>query len=518
MLCRFYCVQAILHDREQLAARPTVSPQSHLLLQVLDAHAWRMSGGYRTVLLSKQNSQLSRQAWPQPQLPRRCSQPSRPQTLVTAMAKPAANIDAVRAEFSKAGISDTVIAKVLKYKPYLRWDPDTKLRPALQLWLKHLSRQQLSERLNKFQKLLLHTPEDCGDVYLWLASVGIDANRIQQKAPRVIARQLNEVQSTVQAIQQGLLLMDEKLPDFFKQHVCSLQYSPDRVAHTLQVVAELLAVPVASKEMREVIMVCNERLFDPDPAEVHRQVSFFCKEFKGGQHVAKSALKHHVYLVSESTMRTRAAELRGMLGWTEGELNTCLDASPQLLTRKPATVANNIQKLQTHSFTSDQAVKIYTSRPALAGYDWRSPVNVEKLDYLTLILQVTTAKLVSNSVLLTASLEQKLGPRAEFAYRSRAVPLDTPLVVTGFASQVTYLSDPNFAAKFNAASTTPPLIYDADFKRHWKHRWGFLKCEMGLSTAEISACRALLYTSLPDTLAPRWRFLTSLQATLAIWV
>ena len=34
---------------------------------------------------------------------------------------------------------------------------------------------------------------------------------------------------------------------------------------------------------------------------------------------------------------------------------------------------------------------------------------------------------------------------------------------------------------------------------------------MELSVADISACRALLYTSLPNTLAPRWRFLSLLQ-------
>ena len=38
---------------------------------------------------------------------------------------------------------------------------------------------------------------------------------------------------------------------------------------------------------------------------------------------------------------------------------------------------------------------------------------------------------------------------------------------------------------------------------------------MRLSTAEISACRDLLYISLPSTLAPRWRILTSLEATQA---
>ena len=501
-----------------MTPRPTASIQGNLLLQVLDAHAWQMPSGCRTVLLSKQKRtcQLSRHAWPHPQLLKQCSQPSRPSTLLAAMAKPAANTDAARAEFAKAGIPDEVISKVLKsYKHYIRWDPDTKLRPALQLWLKQLGSQQLSERLGKYPPLLLHTPEKCKDVCLWMASVGIDAERVQQKAPRAMARQLDAVQSTVQAIQQGLLLTDEHLSAFFKRHVHSLKYSADHVAHTLQVVAELLAVPVASEEMRKVILVCSEGLFVQDPAVLRRRISFFCKEFKGGQHAAKAALRHHVYQVSEGTMKARAAELKAMLGLTEAELDTCLNASPGTLGLLPATVANNIQKLQTHGFTSAQAVKIYTLQPTLSGYDWSSPSNVEKLEYLTLVLQLTTAQIASNPVLLGNSLEQRLGPRAEFAYRSQAVPPDTPLAVLGLASCLSKATDAQFAARLNLASTSPPLIYDAEFKRHWQHRWAFLKHEMGLSIAEISACRALLFTSLPITLAPRWRLLTSLEAAQA---
>ena len=248
---------------------------------------------------------------------------------------------------------------------------------------------------------------------------------------------------------------------------------------------------------------------------IHQRVSFFCKEFKGGQHATKSALKQHVYQVSEGTMRAHAAELKTLLGLTTDELNTCLNASPLFLGRKPVTVANNIQKLQRYSFTPAQALHIYASRPNLAGYDWNSPLNIEKLEFLFLILQLTTAHIASNPALLSSSLEQKLGPRGKLLYRSRAVLPDTPLAISGYASYVTAFSDVKFAARFDVTSTAPPLVYDADFKRHWKHRWGFLKCEMGLSTAEISACRALLYTSLPDTLAPRWRFLMSLEATEA---
>ena len=463
-----------------------------------------------------QRYQLKQQTCLNPQLPRCHSQSSRPQTSLAATAKPAVQAEAVRAEFSAAGISDEVVANTLKkYPPYLGWPIHTKLRPALQLWLKDLSSQQLSERLDKYPKLLVRTPQECTDVYLWLASLGVDAERIQQKLPVVIGRKLNEVQSTFQTIQTALELTNEQLPAFFKQHYFGLQYSSVRVSQTLQTIAELLAVPLAAEEMHEVMKATGHELFDQVPAVLHDRVSFFCKDFEGGQHAAKAALKQGVYRVSADLLRERAAELRTMLGWTEEECNRALSSNPRILTYQPSTVATNIQKLQAHNFTSVQALDIYASYPSLAGYDWNSPLNVDKLEYLTLILQLSRARIASRPQLLGASLAHKTGPRTEFIYRSRASTPDMPLGLLGCSSYVDSWSDARFAAKFNILSACPPLVYDETFKQHWWQRWTFLRHEMGLSAAEICGCRALLFTSLPNTLAPRWCFLMRLEAAQA---
>ena len=87
--------------------------------------------------------------------------------------------DAVQAEFAKAGISAEVTRKVLKrYKPYLNWDVETKLRPALQLWLQELGSKQLSEQLQKTERLLCCTPKERSEVYSWLVSKGVNAARV----------------------------------------------------------------------------------------------------------------------------------------------------------------------------------------------------------------------------------------------------------------------------------------------------------------------------------------------------
>ena len=474
-----------------------------------------MTGAPVRMPMTTQRAQLNRQAWLH-ELPRDRSQQGRSPTLLAATIKPAASTDAVRAEFIEAGIPDEIITETLKqYEVYLRWDLDTKLRPALQLWIEHLGSQQLSERLDKYPRLLLHLPEESIDVYLWLADKGVDVDRIQQKAPQVMARDLKEVQNTVWAIQQALELTDEQLPAFFERHFYSLLFSPEHVARILHTVAELLALPVASKKMQEVIMVCGQRLFKHDPAVVHHRVSFFCKEFKGGQHAAEAALRRNVYQMTTNTMKAHSAELKVMLGWTEDELHRSLNSVPQILGQKPSTVANNIQKFQKHNFTSTQALEIYASAPSLAGYDWSSPSNLEKLMYLSLVLQVSTTELVSMYRLLVASLVSATGPRSEFLYRSRAIPCDVPLRQSKLSSYIVSGSDARFAARFNKPSASPPLMYDEEFKQHWQQRWTFLRHEMGLSVADISACRAVLFTSLPNTLAPRWQFLTMLEAVQA---
>ncbi|KAL3162615.1 hypothetical protein ABBQ38_008662 [Trebouxia sp. C0009 RCD-2024] len=456
---------------------------------------------------------LQRQRWPKLQLPVRCLTLSNSMGTPAAKSKPAANGEAAKAEFCRAGIPDEITAKVLGwYQPYQRWDIDTKLRPALELWVKQLGSQQLSARLQKAPLLLCHTPEECSDVYLWLASIGADAERIQQKVPRVMARPLDKVQSTVWALQEALRLRDDQLPAFLKRHPYSLLNMPEHVSQTLHAIAELLAVPVTSVEMQKFVMRCDERLFTKNPATLSQLVSFFCKEFGGGQRAARAALRYNIYQVSAETMKARAAELRALLGWTEDELNQGVTRHPMILTLRPSTVASNMQKLQAHSFSSIQAMNVFALCPVTTGYDWSSTANKEKLMYLRHVLQLSQAKLTSRPQLLCASLARIIGPRSEFLYACKGISPDIALTTYSY---LVNLSDAKFAARFNNLSASPPLVYDDQFKRHWQQRWTFLICEMGLSYADICACRLLLQTSLLNTLAPRWHFFILLETAQA---
>ena len=156
--------------------------------------------------------------------------------------------DAVWVEFAKAGISAEVTQKVLKqYKTYLSWDVETKLRPALQSWLQELSLEQLSQQLQKVPCLLLCTPEEHTEVYSWLVSKGVNAARVQQKAPGVMRKELKAVQSTFEALQQAAAFSDKQMCTLLHKHSVALSCGPERVLSTLMVVSALLETPLTSQ-------------------------------------------------------------------------------------------------------------------------------------------------------------------------------------------------------------------------------------------------------------------------------
>ena len=142
--------------------------------------------------------------------------------LITSDAKltSAGKSAAVQAEFAKAGVPAEVTQKILKqYKYYLNWDIETKLRPALQLWLQELGSPQLSQQLQKVRGLLVCTPIERNEVYLWLISRDVNAARVQQKAPGVMTRDIRAVQSTFEALQQAAAFPDTQMCALLHKHL-----------------------------------------------------------------------------------------------------------------------------------------------------------------------------------------------------------------------------------------------------------------------------------------------------------
>ena len=168
---------------------------------------------------------------------------------------------------------------------------------------------------------------------------------------------------------------------------------------------------MASLEVQKTVMSCNQRFFSRAPAQIHQSVSFFCKEFGGGQRVAKAALKGHVDGLSEETMKTHAADLKAAFGWSDLDLTKKLNQCPQILKSQTSTIDQHVKELQMLGFTHHQAQRICATHPRLAQLNWTSQVTHDKLQFVLHVLQMTPAEISARPVILTYSLAKQIGPR-----------------------------------------------------------------------------------------------------------
>ncbi len=438
--------------------------------------------------------------------------------LRTSAAKSASagKADAVQAEFAKAGISAEVTQKVLKqYKPYLNWDVETKLRPALQSWLHELGSKQLSQRLQKVTHLLVCTPEESNEVYLWLVSKGVNAARVLQKAPIVTSRKIRAVQSTFEALQQAAAFSDAQMCTLLHKHSIALAHRPEYVLDTLQAVSATLGMPMNSGSFRQIIIDAHPRLFVQKSATLRQRVAFFCQMYATGAHVSRTAFTSGVFVTPEAVIQTRAAKLQEQLGWDSEQLKQNLSALPSILTAEPATLARNVQEMQAVGFSQTQVWAMCTQQPALLALHWTSDTNVEKLQFLTSLLHLTLDDIVARPHLMAYSVSSHLGPRVWFMCQTGVIEAPNTVITSGLFGYVFGYSRAQFSTRFSSPPSNSSMVFDSAFTDHWKQRWKFLRQHMKLSVETIAAHQDLLLTNLPDRLAPRWQLLSRIASEQA---
>jgi len=433
--------------------------------------------------------------------------------LSTSAAKSASagKTDAVQAEFAKAGISAEATHEILdQYKTYLNWDIETKLRPALQSWLQELGAEQLSQQLRKVRRLLACKPQECSEVYLWLSSKGVNAERVQQRAPYVMTRDIRAVQTTFEALQQATAFSDAQIYTLLHKHSVALAYGPERVLRTLQAVSTMLGMPMTSESFRKVIIGAHHRLFLQSPDSLHQRVTFFCQTWATGTHVARTALTMGVFATPEPVMRTRAAKLQNQLGWDSEKLKQKLSAFPRLLCSEPSTLARNFREMQGAGFSQTQVLAMCTQLPALLGVNWTSAKSIEKVQFVTLLLGLSLEDIAVRPHLLAYSVSGFIGPRVWFMYQTGAIEAPSSMTTSGLLSYVSSCSKARFLKRFSSPASNPSMVFDSAFIDHWRQRWEFLTQHMKLSVETIAAHQDLLLTSLPDRLTPRWQLLSSI--------
>lgn len=420
---------------------------------------------------------------------------------------------AVRNAFAKAGLSDQTSDKVLsRYPCYLRWNVDAKLNPALQQWLQELGPTELPTRLQQNPQLLLSNPAKAKVVSLWLKSQGVDAAQIQDKESRIFARNLSAIQESVSVFREVARFSNEQVPRLLHRHFAALQCEPRRILQSLECVARLLGVPVASDKLRSVV---KKRLFRASAVTLERRIMWFCETLGVGSSVAERAIKAGLCSLSEEDMQAKAMKLQTMLHWSQAQLSRILSRSPLLLQYAPDRVAINMQALQTCGFTTSQVLHICTQKCNLLRCNWSSSINIEKLQFCKVVLGLTLDDMAADPSILTYSLTTRLGPRASFLLETNLVDTLQSIPISGRFSSVLYYTDIRFSRICEKMHSDCSVSYNGMYVQQWQRRWSFLRQEMQLPMEAIAAHEQLLFASLPDTLAPRWQVLTQLAAKQA---
>ena len=422
---------------------------------------------------------------------------------------------AVRAALLHAGLPNCTISNMFKYyPPYCKWDVDTKFHHSLKLWLQELGPEGLDAQLLRFPYILTRTPQQVQDVRLWLLSLGIDADKALRRKPRLVIYHLQGLQAKVDAFHAYNL---PGLVSFVLRHPQALIRSPDDVYEMYNAVAELLDVDPASTDAAYLLNPStSQRMFQNiTAAEMKNRMSFFRQRFAASHATVWQALKYCVFLWDPRTMEERAQFLQKMLNLSIAELNKSLKV-PQLLNHTPDHLQAHLESFHGLGFSQAHMKAMCLTRPVLLTLDMTSNTNVEKWNFLTVILEMTITKLAARPSVLTFFLANKLGPRHAFILQ---------LLTSGAMSQhkhnavhplvYSMQSDVEFVDLLAKRLKTDATEYTISFKRRWQERWDFLRQQDDITVADIGAHQAVLIASVEGVLKPRLAVLRSLAAQQA---
>jgi len=232
-------------------------------------------------------------------------------------------------------------------------------------------------------------------------------------------------------------------------------------------------------------------------------VLFFAKNYGTGKKAREAALVGGVYLVPQELMQMKAQHLQAKLSLSESELRKMATQFPCLLTELSSTVDSNIAKFsRSFNVPWERMTTLYKQDPALLALNWESKLQVEKVKFLRLVMQLDDHTLANNYKLLMTSLPNRLGPRFAFLQQLLQLGLLPQEEVASHAVSISDRTDAEFARVWTPASAESSVGYTKSFQKDWQLRWHFILKHMQVSVEVIAVHQPLLLTSLKDTLGP----------------
>ena len=418
----------------------------------------------------------------------------------TAAASKAPNVQAdavnasnVKAAFAEAGLSQDAVAHVLRrYPPYLRWNVEDRLLPAIQSWQQDLGASFLSE-LERVPTLLHMKPAEELLKNQYLAFIGIKSpERLRKRSPGSFSQSLTSIQSKVAFLQQW---------GFTRAQTLSLiEKHPDVLARTSEHTGELLRLiedmfDCADREtLCDVMLSCRHIGLCSQPLEaLHRNFTYCCACIEVSPRQMKRVWKHGLFVISPAELEARLVSIVAQLSATPDEVKSVVRRMPQIINHLPETVGSHVTQLLGLGCSHGQVKSMCLEQPALLTLSFKSQIQADKWAFLTRIMQHDHDAIAAMPYLLMCSLPNKLGPRWEYLQQLR---LHGGTTFTGSLSSFMIISD----TKFRAAYTRPQLrVYDEHFQQQWQQRWDFLLVDQQLSIEDIADDPDLLRMPLKDT-------------------
>ena len=405
----------------------------------------------------------------------------------------AVNASNVKAAFAEAGLSQDAVAHVLRrYPPYLRWNVEDRLLPAIHSWQQELGASFLSE-LKRVPTLLHMKPAEELLKHQYLASIGIKSpERLRKRSPGTFSQPLASVQTKVAFLQQWGFTRAQTL-SLIEKHPDVLARTSEHIGKLLRLIEDMF--DCADREtLCDVMLSCRHIGLCSQPLEsLHRNFTYFCTCVEVGPKQTKRVWKHGLFVISPAELDARLLSIVAQLSATLDEVKAVVRRMPQIINHLPQTVGLHVMQLLGLGFSHGQVKSMCLEQPALLTLSFKSQIQADKWAFLTRIMQLDHDAIAAKPYLLMCSLPNKLGPRWEYLQQ---LELLGGTRFTGSLSSFMVISD----AKFRAMYTRPQLrVYDEHFQKQWQQRWDFLLVDRQLSIQDIADDPVLLRLPLKDT-------------------
>ncbi|KAL0020450.1 hypothetical protein WJX77_004429 [Trebouxia sp. C0004] len=297
----------------------------------------------------------------------------------SGIAPPATQQQAVSQEFEQLGLSKKAVSTILnKYPTYLNWDIEHDLQPAIKQWHNELG-PDLEKALRRNARLLSCTVTDRQHLYSWLLSIGVqDPQKLILREPRLLRYRVKGVQDKVNALMTtGSSL--QQVAGLLEQHPCILLMQPQTLREKLDLVAQMLEVPVTSSDVLELVMRVNSSCcLLNSKLETQSEGMAFLQKMGVSKKGRAKALRLNVCRLSPYEMKLRCQHLTDRLGLNTGSLLRILSNQPVVLLLQPARIDINLRRLEAKGFRADQVQSMATRQPSLLTANWDTALQQEK--------------------------------------------------------------------------------------------------------------------------------------------